>query len=91
MLAICYTIPLHAPELSNKPLIISPNPATSHFILLNKPEQQLKISLYSADGVLVRNYDSDRLYSLDGIHPGIYIVKGEVNNSFYTGRISVAR
>jgi hypothetical protein len=74
---------------------ISPNPATTHFSILNETGKLKSAGIYSVDGRLIRsisheiNSTSRSTISTQGISPGVYLVQLETKEGISSQRLVI--
>lgn len=59
-----------------QPFYLYPNPASTEFYF-NYPQRVRSVSIYGANGSLVKHYPRKENYSIDGLSRGIYIINVE--------------
>jgi hypothetical protein len=90
--ANCQLTSIH--ELDNQqsnPINVYPNPVKDQFKIETNQQQEFRaIELFDLTGKSVRSYNSNKLeFSVKGITPGVYILRIEETNKFYTKKLIV--
>lgn len=68
-------------EMSNSPIVLSPNPADKYFRISGMPASDIqKIELVNTTGAVVRSWKGNQLYfDLSGLSSGVYYLKIKVS------------